>query len=66
MKREQIVIGRRYTYHPTKDNQDNLHPACIVDSFTKSGRVRIKLEGDEKTLAVSPRALSDQVELFAE
>jgi hypothetical protein len=64
MNRDSVIVGRTYTYHPTKENQDdNRHPRCVVEGFGNSGRVKIKIEGDTRIRSVSARALSDQQEI---
>lgn len=65
MKREAIEVGKRYTYHPDEHDHTQHFP-CVVNGFTDRGRVQIKCEGDKRAKAVSPRAISDQVEMFGD
>lgn len=69
MRREDVVIGQRYTYHPTKqDKHDNRHPECTAVGFSKRGRVQLEYtdETGAHKVTVSVKALSQQTSMFAD
>ena len=65
MNLEDIKEGQIYTYYPKAQNiGDNLHFPVLVDEITKSGRVRVKVQGNKKSMVVFAKRLSDQRDLF--
>ncbi len=63
MRREAIEVGKRYTYHPDEHDHTQHFP-CTVENFSKSGRVKIRIDGQPRARSVSCRAISDQLDMF--
>lgn len=63
VKLDQVEVGKTYSYHPPQDEGENLHfPAQVV---RKAKRVTIRTNASERLLAVSPKRLTDQLDLWA-